>query len=82
MPGLTAIGSIETATESVNVQSRESWEAEIDESVKFPMGLPDDVFLHVSPCLGLFVSSANHEDEDQRACSTCRILQNRDTGSL
>ena len=60
MPGLTVIGRIETATESVKVESRKSWEAQIDESVKFPMGLPDDVFLHVSPYLSALPSTANN----------------------
>ncbi|KAJ5715863.1 uncharacterized protein N7483_013044 [Penicillium malachiteum] len=48
MPGFTIIGSVETATETVNLEARKSWEALVDESVEFPMGLVDDVFLHIS----------------------------------
>jgi len=47
-PGLTVVGCVETAIETVNLESRESWVAQVDESVNFPTGLVDDVFLHVS----------------------------------
>lgn len=47
-PGLTVVGRVEAATETVNIESRESWVAQVDESVNFPTGLVDDVFLHVS----------------------------------
>lgn len=46
-PGLTVVGTIETETETVDVQSRKGWLVQVDESVRFPMGLVDDVFLHV-----------------------------------
>ncbi|KAJ5712394.1 hypothetical protein N7493_008862 [Penicillium malachiteum] len=48
MPGFTIIGSVETATETVNLEARKSWEAWVDESVEFPTGRADDVFLHIS----------------------------------
>lgn len=50
-PGLTVVGTIETGTETVDVQSREGWLVQVDESVRFPMGLVDDMFLHVGLCV-------------------------------
>jgi hypothetical protein len=50
-PGLTVVGMIETETETVDVQSREGWLVQMDESVQFPMGLVDDMFLHVGICI-------------------------------
>ncbi|KAJ5919402.1 hypothetical protein N7466_010345 [Penicillium verhagenii] len=52
-PGLTVVGCAQTATEIANLESRQHWEAQVDESVRFPTGLVDDVFLHVSypPCI-------------------------------
>lgn len=47
-PGLTVVGSIESGEGSVDLCSRQGWTAEVDESVLFPTGLVDDVFLHVS----------------------------------
>ncbi|KAH1785594.1 hypothetical protein KXX20_000406 [Aspergillus fumigatus] len=47
-PGLTVVGTIETGTETVDVQSREGWLVQVDESVRFPMGLVDDMFLHIN----------------------------------
>ncbi|KAJ5083308.1 hypothetical protein N7456_012735 [Penicillium angulare] len=47
-PGLTVIGSVKTATETVDLESRQLWQAQVDESITFPMGLVDDVFLHIS----------------------------------
>jgi hypothetical protein len=47
-PGLTVIGNIETGGSTVNLSSREGWQAQVDDSVLFPTGLIDDVFLHVS----------------------------------
>ncbi|EAW19539.1 putative rhamnosidase B [Aspergillus fischeri NRRL 181] len=47
-PGLTVVGTIETQTETVDVQSREGWLVQVDESVRFPMGLVDDMFLHIN----------------------------------
>lgn len=47
-PGLTVIGRIETGSEVVEINTTNSeWEAQIDESIQFPMGLVDDPFLHV-----------------------------------
>jgi hypothetical protein len=48
MPGLTVIGKVETAAETVQISTGEGWKAEVDSSIKFPMGLIDDGFLHVS----------------------------------
>lgn len=47
-PGLTVVGSIETDGKTIDFSSRENWQAQVDESVQFPMGLKDDMFLHVS----------------------------------
>ncbi|KAH7339189.1 Six-hairpin glycosidase-like protein [Pyrenochaeta sp. MPI-SDFR-AT-0127] len=48
-PGLTVVGKIESdALEPVDLSTSKNWIAQVDESIKFPMGLLDDVFLHVS----------------------------------
>ena len=47
LPGLTVIGNIETGEEVVNIASSKGWTASVDESIQFPTGLADDVFLHV-----------------------------------
>ncbi|PKX90732.1 putative rhamnosidase B [Aspergillus novofumigatus IBT 16806] len=47
-PGLTVVGTIETQTETVDVQSRDGWLVQVNESVRFPMGLVDDMFLHIN----------------------------------
>ncbi|KAJ5174586.1 Bacterial alpha-L-rhamnosidase [Penicillium canariense] len=47
-PGLTVIGHIEASKEVIELASSKDWMAYVDESIKFPMGLPDDVFLHIS----------------------------------
>lgn len=47
LPGLTVIGNIETGEEVVNLSSSKGWTASVDESIQFPVGLVDDVFLHV-----------------------------------
>jgi hypothetical protein len=48
LPGLTVIGNVETAAgESIDLNSSENWLGIVDQSVQFPMGLADDVFLHV-----------------------------------
>jgi hypothetical protein len=48
-PGLTVIGRVETKNEVVELSSSHShhWRAQLDVSIQFPMGLVDDVFLHV-----------------------------------
>lgn len=56
MPGLTVIGNVETTEEIVQINTAEGWQTEVDSSIKFPMGLIDDGFLHVS----LFSSELNH----------------------
>lgn len=48
IPGLTVVGSVEAGTTVVELSSREGWQAQVDDSILFPMGLIDDVFLHVS----------------------------------
>lgn len=50
LPGLTVIGSVEADAEAVDLSSGKGWRAQVDESVLFPTGLVDDVFLHVSHC--------------------------------
>ena len=48
LPGLTVSGSLEVNNEIVDLSSSTGWQAQIDESIEFPTGLIDDVFLHVS----------------------------------
>lgn len=47
LPGLTVIGNIETDEGVVDLASSKNWRASADESIEFPTGLADDVFLHV-----------------------------------
>jgi hypothetical protein len=47
-PGLTVVGAVETGKTVVDLSSRKDWQAQVDGSILFPMGLADDVFLHVS----------------------------------
>lgn len=48
-PGLTVVGRTENdGTDSVDLSTGEDWVAQADDSIKFPLGLVDDVFLHVS----------------------------------
>lgn len=48
-PGLTVFGSVEvpSGTPAVDLSSSKDWQAQVDESISFPTGLVDDVFLHV-----------------------------------
>lgn len=46
-PGLTVIGKLEVGDDVVSINSREGWQAQVDDSILFPTGLIDDVFLHV-----------------------------------
>jgi hypothetical protein len=48
LPGLTVVGHVEAGSETIDLGSRQGWKAYPDESVQFPSGLVDDVFLHVS----------------------------------
>jgi hypothetical protein len=48
LPGLTVSGSVELNTEKIDLSSCNVWQAHVDESIEFPAGLVDDVFLHVS----------------------------------
>lgn len=51
LPGLTVCGIVQTNTDGKFVDlgsSREGWIAQVDNTVEFPTGLVDDVFLHVS----------------------------------
>ncbi|KAL2814146.1 Six-hairpin glycosidase-like protein [Aspergillus granulosus] len=49
IPGLTVVGRVEAAGDEVVLDSAGGqWQALVDESVEFPMGLVDDVFLHIS----------------------------------
>ncbi|KAG4431958.1 hypothetical protein IFR05_012554 [Cadophora sp. M221] len=47
-PGLTVVGTIGSGAASVDICSSKEWTAQLDESVLFPTGLVDDVFLHIS----------------------------------
>lgn len=47
-PGLTVVGTVELDETTMEINSIQDWKAEVDESILFPMGLVDDVFLHVS----------------------------------
>lgn len=47
-PGMTVVGRTGSGEGSVDLCSRQGWLAQVDESVLFPTGLLDDVFLHVS----------------------------------
>ncbi|KAF2025712.1 hypothetical protein EK21DRAFT_103758 [Setomelanomma holmii] len=58
-PGLTAIGSIELdGAKSIDLGTGDDWVAQVDESVRFPMGLIDDVFLHIYERIAPTTSSA------------------------
>jgi len=52
-PGLTVTGSVKTAHEAVDLASSNNWLACVDNTIQFPMGLVDDVFLHVRSFLQL-----------------------------
>ena len=48
--GFTAAGSIHVdKAPAINLQSRDGWAARVDDSIHFPTGLNDDMFLHVRP---------------------------------
>lgn len=66
LPGLTVTGNIEARSESIDLSSLKSWKAYIDDSIQFPMGLADDVFLHVRPGHGLvlcFYTNLDFKDQ-------------------
>ncbi|KAH7176814.1 Six-hairpin glycosidase-like protein [Dactylonectria macrodidyma] len=48
LPGLTVIGNVQAGEEVVDLDSAKGWQARVDESVLFPTGLIDDVFLHIN----------------------------------
>lgn len=54
-PGLTVVGNVRAGEAMVDLCSAEGWQAQVYNHIQFPMGLPDDVFLHVSQSL-LFIS--------------------------
>lgn len=47
-PGLTVCGSFNIDDHTMDLSSMKDWQCWVDESIKFPTGLVDDVFLHVS----------------------------------
>ncbi|KAM0814042.1 putative Six-hairpin glycosidase-like protein [Seiridium cardinale] len=47
-PGLTVIGDVKAGDAVVSLNSLEGWQAQIDDSILFPTGLIDDVFLHIN----------------------------------
>ncbi|GAB1193937.1 hypothetical protein APSETT444_003174 [Aspergillus pseudonomiae] len=48
LPGLTVVGRVETGSHVVELDSQKGWQAQVDESIQFPMGLIDDGFLHIT----------------------------------
>lgn len=48
LPGLTIVGHVEAGDDTIDLGSHQGWKAAPDNSVQFPSGLVDDVFLHVS----------------------------------
>ncbi|KAH7093518.1 hypothetical protein FB567DRAFT_462224 [Paraphoma chrysanthemicola] len=47
-PGLTVIGGVDTTGASfIDLGTGDDWKAKVDESVQYPAGLVDDVFLHI-----------------------------------
>lgn len=46
-PGLTVVGSVEADSQSVLLNSNQGWLVRVNNSITFPTGLIDDVFLHV-----------------------------------
>jgi hypothetical protein len=46
-PGLTVVGTVDAGDCIVDLSSRSGWQAQVDDTILFPMGLADDVFLHV-----------------------------------
>ncbi|KAH8691381.1 Six-hairpin glycosidase-like protein [Talaromyces proteolyticus] len=48
IPGLTVVGRVHAETTVIDLSSSEGWEAQVENSISFPMGLVDDVFLHIS----------------------------------
>jgi hypothetical protein len=47
-PGLTVVGTVEDGDKPIDLTTLNGWNAEVERHVQFPMGLIDDVFLHVS----------------------------------
>ncbi|KAK0385776.1 hypothetical protein NLU13_6953 [Sarocladium strictum] len=48
LPGLTVVGDVEAEGETHKLDTLEGWMAEVDDTIAFPMGRPDDVFLHIN----------------------------------
>lgn len=46
-PGLTVSGHIQTNQDTLKIASRQGWKAQVLNDIQFPLGLIDDVFLHV-----------------------------------
>lgn len=69
LPGLTIVGHVEEAGDhTIDLGSHQGWKAAPDESVQFPSGLVDDVFLHVSRA-GCFITFSS--------CSFCTYSDQR-----
>ncbi|KAI1880776.1 hypothetical protein JX265_001016 [Neoarthrinium moseri] len=47
-PGLTVIGNVEAGASIASLNTRDGWQAQVDNSILFPTGLIDDVFLHIN----------------------------------
>ena len=67
LPGLTIVGHVEAGAEPIDLGSHHGWTAYPDESVQFPSGLVDDVFLHVSAACRSSLFSTLIASSDQRA---------------
>jgi hypothetical protein len=48
LPGLTTVGKVEAGGQVIDLSSAKGWQGQVDNSILFPMGRVDDVFLHVS----------------------------------
>ena len=47
-PGFTVTGTLQKNATTIDLSSKENWQAQVDDSVLFPTGVVDDGFLHVS----------------------------------
>ncbi|KAL4998650.1 Six-hairpin glycosidase-like protein [Aspergillus recurvatus] len=54
LPGLTVVGTVETGNAVIELDTARTgdWEAQIDDSIQFPMGLVDDPFLQINERIG------------------------------
>lgn len=67
LPGLTIVGQVEAGPDTIDLGTHQGWTAYPDESVQFPSGLVDDVFLHVGAACRSSLFSTLIFSSDQRA---------------